>query len=114
MEVKQVILINNSLNMSPGKVASQAAHAAIAAYDIAPRTYIDAWKRSGTTKIVLNGNNMYSLLDCYRLAVAKFLPASLIVDEGLTEVPGGSITAVAIGPAPKDAINEITGNRELY
>ncbi len=106
--------MREDLNMSPGKLAAQAAHASIAAYDLAPHEYIDAWKRGGVTKIVLGVMNEHILVDLYKLAVSRYLPAALIVDEGRTEVTPGTITGLGIGPAPPTEINEITGHLRLY
>jgi PTH2 family peptidyl-tRNA hydrolase len=114
MRMKQVLVMRADLNMSAGKLAAQAAHAAIAAYDLAPKDAIDEWKRSGVTKVVLAVSSEATLIAIYKTAVARYLSSSLIVDEGRTEVTPGSITGVGIGPASDDAINEITGHLQLY
>lgn len=100
--------------MSPGKLAAQVAHAAIAAYKVADPKNIDAWERAGVTKVVLECKGEKELLALYKHAVAEYLPTSIICDEGRTEVKPGSITCVAIGPASSDAINKVTGALALY
>jgi PTH2 family peptidyl-tRNA hydrolase len=35
------------------------------------------------------------------------------MDAGKTQIEGGSITVIAIGPAPKKSIDEITGKLSL-
>ncbi len=100
--------------MSAGKLAAQVAHAAIAAYDVADKDHIEAWKRAGVTKVVLSARNERDLLTLYKQAVSEYLPTALIADEGRTEVRPGSITCVGIGPAPEDQINKITGSLRLY
>ena len=100
--------------MSPGKLAAQTAHASLLAYDKAERQDIDAWKRTGTTKVVLAGWSEQELLELYKEAVSKYLPASLIADEGRTEVEPGTITGLGIGPAAEEEINKVTGHLKLY
>lgn len=102
------------LGMSPGKLAAQAAHAAVKAVDIAPAEWVDEWNRHGCTKVVLEVYDEDSLIKLYKMAVAAYLPAVVIADEGRTEVKPGSITALGIGPAPDADINGITGSLGLY
>jgi peptidyl-tRNA hydrolase, PTH2 family len=113
-KMKQVMVMREDLQMSPGKLAAQACHASLLAYDKADKDHIDEWKRSGTTKIVLGVTNEHTLINVYKLAVSRYLPAALIADEGRTEVSPGTITGVGIGPAPSEQINEITGYLRLY
>lgn len=112
--MKQVLVMRADLSMSPGKLAAQAAHAAVKTADIAPRDYVDEWNRHGVTKIVLEVWDEASLIALYKMAVAAYLPAVLIVDEGRTEVRPGSITALGIGPAPIADIDCVTGSLNLY
>lgn len=109
MKLKQVLILRNDLDMSPGKLASQAAHASIGAYEVSDINDIDAWKRAGVTKIVLRVDSEEELVRIYKLAVAMELPTSLIADEGRTEIMPGSLTAVGIGPADSMLIDQVTG-----
>lgn len=106
--------MRDDLGMSPGKLAAQAAHAAIAAYDVSTPDNIDEWKRFGVTKIVLKVSSEAALLKIYKQCVAAYLPVSLISDEGRTEITPGSITGIGIGPACADKIDVITGKLQLY
>lgn len=112
--MKQVIVARVDLNMSPGKLAAQVAHAAISAYTNAERDSISRWRKTGMTKIVLSVNSEEELLNTYKKAVAAYLPVALICDEGRTEVEPGTITCVGIGPAPDTTINSVTGALKLY
>lgn len=42
------------------------------------------------------------------------LLCSIVRDAGHTQVASGSKTVIAIGPAPKSVLNEITGHLKLY
>ena len=112
--MKQVLVMRKDLKMSPGKLAAQAAHAALAAYKVADKRNIDSWERDGVTKVVLQIGSEKGLMEIYKKAVAAYLPVGLICDEGRTEVAPGSITGIGIGPAPDDTINSVTGSLKLY
>lgn len=100
--------------MSAGKLAAQVAHAAIAAYEVADKDMVDAWKRAGVTKVVLECKSEKDLLSVYKRAISDYLPTSLICDEGRTEVEPGTITCVGIGPDKASDIDKITGSLPLY
>lgn len=116
MSIKQVIIVNGALTMSPGKLAAQVAHAAVGgAWDCNDRPdVLRSWTRQGVTKIVLRASNAEALGILAGLAEDGDLPSCLVVDEGRTEIPPGSVTCLAIGPADEDVINKITGNLPLY
>ncbi len=113
---KQAIIIRADLRMSKGKVASQAAHAAVAAAEkcrkIKPE-WFKAWIEEGQKKVVLKGRDEEELRKLLREAEALGLPAALIEDAGLTEIPPGTVTALGIGPAPSDLVDKITGKLKL-
>ena len=111
--LKQVIVVRVDLDMSKGKVAVQAAHAAVSAALTAMKHYPDwfrEWLDSGQKKVVLKVSSERELIDIYEKARNSGLPAVVIADAGLTELPPGTITAVGIGPAPDERIDRITGH----
>lgn len=111
--MKQVIVINGSLGMSPGKLAAQACHAAIGAFERATPKAIATWQEFGVTKIVLGCECEDDLLALKAKAVEYHLPNFLVVDAGRTEIKAGSVTALGIGPADDHLINKITGALRL-
>ncbi|MFK7733914.1 MAG: aminoacyl-tRNA hydrolase [Pseudomonadales bacterium] len=111
--MKQVILVNEALNLPPGKLAAQVAHASVASL---LSTDVDAqkeWFGVGMPKVVLAVDNEQALLAYFEQARSAELPSQLIRDAGKTVVEAGTITCVGIGPAKPDAIDEISGELAL-
>lgn len=130
METKQVILIRSDLRMRKGKEAAQISHASqmwlvqrslrqtVASYpQIAGGEFSLEewyWLTTGTTKIVLKCTSEAELLEIDRAARVKGLNTSLVRDSGHTEVPPGTITALAIGPHEVSKFDGLTNNLQLY
>ncbi len=119
-EMKQVIAIRADLKMSKGKTAVQAAHAAVEAVlsiidsgNTMWLGWLRVWRSQGQKKIAVRVANEQELLEVYREALRLGLPASLIADAGLTELPPGTRTASAIGPAPSRLVDRVTGHLRL-
>jgi len=110
---KQVIVIRKDLNMRRGKEIAQGAHASLKAVRRADESDSELWQLSGQTKIVVGVEGSEALLDLYKEANNEGLPASLIYDEGRTELEPGTRTAVAIGPAKESEVDEYTGDLSL-
>lgn len=71
------------------------------------------WKQEGQKKVVLKVSSEEELLLLYNQAKRASLPCSLIQDAGLTQIPPGSKTAVAIGPAFAREIDKLTSHLKL-
>jgi len=113
---KLVIVVRNDLEMSKGKTATQAGHAAVSAAEEARKHYSkwwSAWLREGQCKIVVKVNSEKELCRLKDEAVEAGLPHALIEDRGLTEIPPGTVTCLGIGPAPADKMDRITGKLSL-
>ncbi len=112
---KQVIVINADVKMSRGKMAAQAAHAACEASEAARKMVPNiwrAWRDEGAKKVVLAAGEV-ELLEIYKKAELLNMPKALIRDAGLTELPPGTLTAVAIGPYDEEKIDRITGHLKI-
>ncbi len=112
-EYKQCIVVRDDLKLSKGKLAVQVAHAAVLAYEIASDEVREAWKESGQKKVVLRVAALQDLFELKEIARKHGLPAVLITDAGLTEVPPGTITVLGIGPAEVVELDKLTGDLKL-
>ncbi len=113
---KQVIVVRTDIRMSKGKLATQVAHASVTAAFHAYkefREWFSAWWAEGQKKVVLRGGGEKELIRYFTDATRAALPRALIRDAGRTELPEGTLTAIAIGPAPEDVIDKITGHLKL-
>ncbi|MES2606871.1 MAG: peptidyl-tRNA hydrolase Pth2 [Pseudomonadota bacterium] len=111
--MKQVIVVNEELNLPRGKLAAQVAHAAVGALLEAKASARSAWLADGMAKVVLVGNSAAHLTELEALARAAGLPVMLIEDAGRTVVPEGTVTCLGIGPAKDEAFAPITGALKL-
>lgn len=99
------IVINQDLNMSPGKIGAHTAHAVFdylyalnKAQDVIPTAFtdvIDSFKNNGDTIIVLKAHEK----DLLKYESQGYIT---VRDRGLTEVEPNSITAVCLGVYDKD------------
>lgn len=112
-EWKQCLVLREDIRMSCGKMCAQAAHAAIAAYERADEDARRSWFAEGQKKVVLKVKDERALHELRSIAVAKGIPAALIQDAGLTEIPPGTVTALGLGPARSELLDTITGNLSL-
>ena len=115
MELKQVIVVRSDLGMGKGKIAAQNSQASLEAYEKARAknpAWVEEWKNSGQTKVVVKVPSERELLELFE-KVRKILPAALIRDAGRTQVEQGSATCLGIGPAPESEINKFTKELKL-
>ncbi|HDN65980.1 MAG TPA: peptidyl-tRNA hydrolase [Methanosarcinales archaeon] len=112
-EYKQCIIVREDLKLSRGKLAVQVAHAAVSAAEQADSSARRAWKDGGQKKIVLQVKDLSEMYGLKMDAEAAGLPASLITDAGLTEIPPGTVTALGIGPGMSDKLDAVTGELRL-
>ena len=111
--VKQVIVVNESLRLPPGKLAALVAHAAVAAFLVASTDSQRTWLTVGMPKVVLGCSSLESLTELETKARAANLPVAVIRDAGRTVVAAGTQTCLGIGPASDEAIDSITGELKL-
>ena len=114
--VKLVCVVDQSLKMGKGKIAAQVGHASVKAALQAAEKYPDemaAWMSSGQQKVVLKAPTTQEIEFVLAAANEASLPTCTIHDAGRTQIPAGSLTVIAIGPASEAEIDEITGDLKL-
>lgn len=116
-EMKMVLLVRSDLNMGKGKAAAQACHAVLAAYKDAQRrdpAALDAWEAIGQTKVTLRVESEEELLSLVKKARECGIISQYIRDAGRTQVAPNTATVAAVGPAPRNVVDLITGHLKLY
>jgi len=129
MKSKQVIVMRKDLGMRKGKMIAQGAHASIK-FLIDSMTPISEdgmerkivltseemkhWVDGSFTKICVGISSEVELEELYLKAKEIGLPASMIIDNGLTEFGGVKTkTCIAVGPADASLIDSITSHLSL-
>jgi PTH2 family peptidyl-tRNA hydrolase len=111
---KLVLVVRTDLDMGRGKIAAQVAHAAVAAaLSSLGSPGFTQWLREGQPKVVLKVSGGERLREVATAAGAAGLPVELIQDAGRTQVTPGTLTCCAVGPAPGELIDAITGDLPL-
>ncbi|MCK8519434.1 peptidyl-tRNA hydrolase Pth2 [Methanoculleus sp. 7T] len=110
---KQCLVVRADIKMSCGKKCAQIAHAAIGAYEKADKVAKKAWLDEGQKKVVLKVQTERQLFELKTIAERAGIPASIIQDAGMTEIPPGTVTALGLGPARAEDLDRITGDLSL-
>lgn len=111
--MKQVIVMRADLGMSKGKLAAQACHASLGAYQRADDGNIREWELEGGKKVVVQVKSQEELFEVYELVKAAGIPSFLVRDAGHTELPPSTITGLGIGPDKDEKIDKITQDLKL-
>lgn len=133
-DVKQVIVMRKDLNMRKGKMAAQAAHAAmIFLIDgatiqefLSPSEHGNSsmkqvltstqaqWVQEAFTKIVVGVSSEEELFEIHQAALDAGLTSHVVRDAGYTEFNGEpTYTCLAIGPDVSADIDKVTGHLKL-
>lgn len=107
--MKLVILVRQDLKLPKGKLAAQAAHAAVEATLKSNKLNVAKWRNEGQKKIVLKVKDEKELIIFMQAAKDVGLKTALITDAGKTCIAPGTKTCLGIGPDTEDNIDEITG-----
>jgi peptidyl-tRNA hydrolase, PTH2 family len=108
--MKQVIVVNDALGLPEGKLATEVAHASIAAFLAASPEAQRQWLDEGMPKVVLRCDSEAQVVGLHSLADRAGLPAQLVRDEKTSAAPPGGVTCLGLGPADNTKLETITGN----
>lgn len=100
--------------MSKGKLAAQACHGSLGAYQRADDKIIREWESEGGKKVVVQVKSQEELFEVYELVKAAGIPCYLVKDAGHTELPPSTITCLGIGPEKDEIIDKITQDLKLF
>ncbi len=112
-EYKQVILVRADLKLPKGKLAAQAAHAAVDCVLKADKDIVKSWRAQGMKKIALKVEDEKELYKYVQEAKDKGLVTTVITDAGKTVVAPGTVTCAAIGPNLEDDVDAIVKDIKL-
>jgi PTH2 family peptidyl-tRNA hydrolase len=112
--MKQAIVARADLGMGEGKLAAQVAHASLMAYESAECRDSSEWKGSGQKKVVLQANGESQLFELADRAEREGIAHAVVRDAGHTQLEPDTVTALAVGPAPDDLVDRVTGDLSLY
>lgn len=110
---KQVILARMDLKLPKGKLAVQAAHAAVMAVLKTDKKKVSEWEKEGMKKVVLKVKDLNELRKYLQVANNNGLNTALITDAGRTVVEPGTVTCLGIGPDLEEKIDKVTGELKI-
>ncbi|KAL1707652.1 peptidyl-tRNA hydrolase PTH2-domain-containing protein [Schizophyllum commune] len=109
---KLVLVVRTDLKLPAGKIAERDATLACYKTLIARNPQlVKHWERTGQAKIALKGSSQKQLEELERTAKGLNLCARGIQDD--TAKDGPATVILAIGPAPVDLVNRVTGKLRL-
>jgi PTH2 family peptidyl-tRNA hydrolase len=109
------IFVNKSLNMSPGKMAAQVAHAAVVSSDRSNPDMRKAWNEYGFyTKLVMEARDSEHLETIMKYLAERKINSWIIIDEGRTEIKKHALTALGVEIIDKNPLGEIFKSFDLY
>lgn len=115
---KQVIIARQDLDLEPGRMAAQVAHAAVGAVaNNMEHPDVIEWLENHFTKIVLGVDSLEHLAELRYDAEKIGLITNMMVENylpGFEQEEYGIPTALAIGPHFGKKIDSITGKLPLY
>jgi len=112
---KLVLVINHDLKMGKGKIAAQSGHASVSAtlkLGANKPNLLDAWLKSGQKKVCLK-TTQDELLELEKHAIKLGIQTVRVNDAGKTQIPSGSLTVIAFGPAQDEKLEPLTGHLKL-
>lgn len=110
---------------SLGKIAAQCGHATLACFKSISKAaraagpsspaakLLQRWERHGQAKVALQTKSAQEIHELMAKARSLGITAEVIADAGRTQIDPGSLTVLGVGPAPKSAVDQVTGHLKL-
>ena len=119
--VKQVIAVRKDLEMPPGKLAAQVAHASMMvclnlnadSWVLRDSKYIQEWLHDDYRKVVVYVKSEQQLLNLKDKLNANDIKCFLVQDKGYTYFDKPTYTALGIEPLPEEIIDKYTKRLRL-
>lgn len=113
--MKQMIVMRKDLGMRKGKMVAQGAHASLkATLAHLDEDYVSLWLEGPFKKVCVSVDSEVELFEVLDKAKRYGIITALITDAGLTEFGGiPTHTCIAVGPAPDELLEPITGHLKL-
>jgi len=112
-KVKQIIVVNESLNMSKQKKVFLVGRASVGAFSEARSDVKKTWLYESRPKLVLDAFDEKDLQDLFFKAQRRRLPVYLVMD-GDQAAQTGAIACLGIGPASNAEIDALMGVLSFY
>lgn len=109
------IVMNKGVKMSTGKMIAQGSHAALKALELSDKQIVDEWNRFGFyTKIILEARDGEHLKNFQKYLEDRGIKSALILDEGRTEIPKHTPTALGVEVVDKNEKGPIFKELDLF
>ena len=109
------LFVNKGLKMSTGKAIAQGAHAACEAVRISNPDMVKAWNEFGFyTKMIMEARDENHLATIQKYLEERNVNSIMIIDEGRTEIPKHSKTALGAEIVDKNTLGPIFQEFDLF
>ncbi|KAH8769924.1 peptidyl-tRNA hydrolase PTH2-domain-containing protein [Diaporthe sp. PMI_573] len=124
-ECKLILVVRTDLGMTKGKIAAQCGHATLACFKSISKAaraagpsspaarLLQRWEHHGQAKVALQTKSADEMHELMAKARSLGITAEVIADAGRTQIDPGSLTVLGVGPAPKSAVDQVTGHLKL-
>ena len=109
------IIMNKGVKMSTGKMIAQGSHTSCEAVRISKPDMVKAWNEHGFyTKLVLEARDSEHLKTFQKYLEYRNIKSALIIDEGRTEIPKHTPTALGVEIIDKNEFGPIFKGLNLF
>ena len=117
-KIVQYIIVRRDLNMSPGKMAAQVAHASLGVIFGKSLPYVGDWAYGQATKVILKARDLKDLEKFRELMGDNFYKFHEVYDACHTELERetdrGTLTCIGVQPFLKSKIHPLIKRYQLY